>query len=243
MRKSGFGGQRREFGLEIGNVLFKLLVLLIDGGHLLRDGLVLSGQDLVLLLDGSQFFRKGRPAHRVRRNAGSELKGDAGTEHGVAVPESAGKADQRVFVRVIVRSEGPSIGPFVVAVAGGEVPLVGRIVFARMEPGQSRRAGTDFIDVIRQGLLNALDLVVKALCRGIDVADVGGARGVFCVRRNTRDGACCAVLTGNIDRRGRTILVDCEFVPVALDENIACRHIFDGFENRAARDEMPYPRR
>lgn len=49
------GEELTDLGLERFDVAFKLLVL--------------HGKNLVLLLDGGELFRKGRPAHRVRRYA------------------------------------------------------------------------------------------------------------------------------------------------------------------------------
>lgn len=103
----------------------------------------------------------------MRAAAGPELEGDAGRHHIVAVAERRPDIDERVLVRMIVRCDGRGVLPAVVAVADGEVPLVLRIVVLRMETGKGRSACADLLDVIRQGLLDALNLVVEALCRGI----------------------------------------------------------------------------
>lgn len=95
----------------------------------------------------------------MRIAAGAELERDTGRHHIVAVAERRTEVEERVLVRMVVRCDGRGVLAAVVAVADGEVPLVLRIVVLRMETGKSGSARADFLDVIRQGLLDALNLV------------------------------------------------------------------------------------
>ena len=144
---------------------------------------------------------------------------------------------------MVVRTEGPGVGAFVMAVAGGKVELVVRIEFARMEASESGGAGTDFVDVMRQLVCDALDTVCERPGDVLDVADVGGAGSVLGVRNDTGDRAVnrmsVAVLTGEVDFRRILIGGDGDRLRafIVLHEAFARRHVLDGLVDDLAGDE------
>ena len=120
------------------------------GGHFVGHGL----DDLLVFLNLFGQCRAGHGLHTGR----AELEGDAGREHRITVAHSAGEVDCRVFIRMVEDAESGCISILVMAVACGEVQLVVRIEFARMEAGKGCCAGTDFIDFAGQGLSRAVEL-------------------------------------------------------------------------------------
>ena len=98
----------------------------------------------------------------------SQLEGNARIHHRITVSDCAAKRHRRVRIRLEESTQRSGVGILVMAVAHREAPLVIRIKSLRTKGREGRRAGADFVDIIRELLgpvVHILERVVHRAAR------------------------------------------------------------------------------